>query len=373
MRRSPRPPAFAAAFAAALCVWLCAVGAAEAAEAPTDRIVAGAAQRIFAASGARGMAISVVRGDEVLFGGYGETRAGGPAPNERSLVSLGALSNLLASDVLVALTVEGRLRLSDPLQIYVPGRYAVPQVDPKRPITLLHLATHTSGLPRDAAGPLWEWLPTLEGLPVPGQTAIASNAGYTLLLDVMQNATGHPYDQILAERLLDPLEMRDTTAAPTLDQCRRYMDGARDRKTLLSCADRRPAACADGLYSTPADMTAWMRWQLGSGQHAPGVRRLLAQAMYVGAESIALDATLAPGEAPIGLGMGWIYLAPRETRPTILMRADADEDRMTLIAIAPGTGVGIFIAASGSDEAALARMVDDTGALIARLSARDAS
>ncbi len=116
-----------------------------------DRRLRTVLQPIFQGTGARGMVAAVQDGDTVSIQGFGETRPGsGKTPDAASLVSVGSLSKVMASEVMAALVVEGKLHLTDPLQDHAPGKYRVPEVEQGRPITLLDLASHSSGLPRGA-------------------------------------------------------------------------------------------------------------------------------------------------------------------------------------------------------------------------------
>ena len=52
---------------------------------------------------------------------------------------------------------RGEMNLHDPVQKYLPASVTLPAYQGKQ-ITLLHLATHTSGLPRDSNGELYSFL-----------------------------------------------------------------------------------------------------------------------------------------------------------------------------------------------------------------------
>jgi CubicO group peptidase (beta-lactamase class C family) len=100
-------------------------------------------------SGATGMVLAVVHGDQDNVVGFGETSKGnGREPDGQSLVRLGSISKAVAGELLGGLAAEGRLSLIDRLQDHAPAGTRVPDVD-GRPITLLDLATHTAALPRE--------------------------------------------------------------------------------------------------------------------------------------------------------------------------------------------------------------------------------
>jgi len=100
-------------------------------------------------SGAPGMVLVAVRGHDSLVQGFGETtRGNGMAPDGRSLVRLGSISKVFTTELLAGMAAEWKLRLTDPLQQHAATGRSVPRfVD--RAITLLDLATHSAGLPRE--------------------------------------------------------------------------------------------------------------------------------------------------------------------------------------------------------------------------------
>ena len=96
-----------------------------------------------------------------------------------SLIRLCSISKVFAGEMLTELANEGKVRLTDPLQRFAPPKRIVPKGAGGTPITLLDLATHTSGLPREV-GPYpantphftfpdrtfrWTWLPNRNSSP----------------------------------------------------------------------------------------------------------------------------------------------------------------------------------------------------------------
>ena len=100
-------------------------------------------------SGAPGMVLVVVRGRDTLVQGYGETSKGnGNEPDGRSLLRIGSISKVFATELLAGMASMGALRLTDPLQQYAAAAVTVPRFG-DRVISLLDLATHSAGLPRE--------------------------------------------------------------------------------------------------------------------------------------------------------------------------------------------------------------------------------
>jgi D-alanyl-D-alanine-carboxypeptidase/D-alanyl-D-alanine-endopeptidase len=108
---------------------------------------------MFLNSGAPGLIIAVVRGDDSFVAGFGKT---GPdnetEPDGQSIFRLGSVSKVFATDVLAKLVAQGRVSLTDPLSRYAPDGVTVKSFAGK-PFTLLDLATHSAGLPRELRDP----------------------------------------------------------------------------------------------------------------------------------------------------------------------------------------------------------------------------
>jgi CubicO group peptidase (beta-lactamase class C family) len=129
---------------------------------------------------------------------------------------IGSITKTMTATLLACLVADGVLALDDQI-----GRWL--DAGPHRNITLEQLATHTSGLPRLAPNhPTEEENPyrdftaerAEEGLRAADRAADAgclySNFGYQLLGLVLDRATGRPYRDLLAERLLGPLGMTNS-------------------------------------------------------------------------------------------------------------------------------------------------------------------
>jgi serine-type D-Ala-D-Ala carboxypeptidase/endopeptidase len=311
---------------------------------------------MFLSSGAPGMVAALVRGNASLVIGLGETTKGnGQEPDGRSFFRIGSISKAIAGELLADLVVEGKVRLSEPLQRLAPAGSTVPSLD-GRAITLLDLATHSAGLPREI-GPipegrssltfpskeeLWDYTCSTPLLWRPATIAAYSNVGFQLLGEALAAAAGEDYAALLRRRLAEPLGLLDTTLQPTPDQCARLMTGSG-----LS----GPAPCIGidtgligahvGVYSTGNDMVKWLR-HLVNRPSADVPARLMARAVYRQRAEMAAAIGFDEAGPMSGLGLGWVIEAPRDTMPLIVQKSGAFEGFMSYVAFVPGKGVGIF-------------------------------
>ena len=175
---------------------------------------------------APGIALGLVEEDGstrvVTYGTGGpDTRPLGP----RSVFDLGSINKTFTGTLLADMMVRGEVGLEDPISRYLPDSVTVPTYGDRR-ITLLDLATHSSGLPRlpsnyrprDMRDPyeaytveiLYEFLSGHELRREPGAGFEYSNLGFGLLGHVLARAAGVSYRDLLQERIIGPLGMAQT-------------------------------------------------------------------------------------------------------------------------------------------------------------------
>ena len=190
---------------------------------------------------------------------------------------------------------EGKLSVSDSVEKYLPefkGQWMVKSRSKKnlnlepasRPITILDLLTHTSGLanvsrPRGDST-LAELTMAASKTPlnfVPGSRWQYSNTGINTLGRIVEVVSGMAFSNFLKDRLLIPCGMKDTTFWPDISQSSRVAKSYRPNKEgvleetkvfivdgKLSDRKRTPFA-SGGLYSTAADVTAFYQMMLNGG------------------------------------------------------------------------------------------------------------
>lgn len=203
------------------------------------------------------------------------------------------------------LAVEGVLNPDDPGEKYIPELAALRLGNgdmPKRPPTLRHFMTHTSGLPfklpdmEEKGNDIRSMRALAAALPgltrlvyAPGTSNIYSNLGIDVAAACMENATGCPFDKLLKERFFDPLGMVDATFCPTDEQYARmakcyricgrcpFVPGTHKRAELYAqgVKPRHPEA-GGGLYMTAPDMFAFY-WALAHHGVGRNGRRVLSE------------------------------------------------------------------------------------------------
>ncbi|KUJ69993.1 hypothetical protein ACZ90_06400 [Streptomyces albus subsp. albus] len=208
-----------------------------------------------AAPGASAVAVAARCGGHRLLAATGGTaHHGGRAADPHTRFETGSVTKTFTALLLAEMVACGEVGYTDPITRYLPpgalpGRGAVRGAlrggasrDPLGSITLLHLATHTAGLPRlppgflRQAAPRWFSNPyerfgtraVLAALartrphPAPGTRVRYSNFGVGLLGLLLARAAGLDYAELLASRVLAPLGLYETDCAADREQATGY-------------------------------------------------------------------------------------------------------------------------------------------------------
>jgi D-alanyl-D-alanine-carboxypeptidase/D-alanyl-D-alanine-endopeptidase len=336
-------------------------------------------QRLYLTTLASGAVVTVVDADTASVRGYGQISPKNPqVPNGRTLVRLQSLSKLLNSDLLSAMVAAGQVKLTDPLSRYAPPGWQVsPPAKPgDPPITLVNLASHTSGLPREgkvrvgdkgdvAHAERWAWLATETDLPTPGHGAQYSNIGFDLLGDALSAAARTPYPTLLAATVTMPLGMTDTTPTPTPEQCARMLSPD-PLKRPFPCVDQIWEAGSGGIYSTGDDIALWMKAQLAPpGGQAD--RRRISQALYFQRAALHPVIGLDHAGPANAVGLAWIELAPTPDHPRVLEKTGGGDGFLTYMVIDPKTRVGVFVAFNNLEDRRLPVVAEAANELVGLL------
>ncbi|UFK94263.1 D-alanyl-D-alanine-carboxypeptidase/endopeptidase AmpH [Providencia rettgeri] len=341
------------------------------------------ANRIFNESDARGMAIIVIDNNQVLSRYYGETAPGnGKKPGPNSLIRIASITKLMTSEILIKLEQDKKLLITDPLQQYAYHGVTVPDNASGQPIRLYHLASHTSGLPREQPGgkwgrPVfiwptqdnrWTWLKTGKLDATPGTEASYSNLAYDLLADAMVKASGHSYPQLFSHYVTSPAKMTNTTYTPNKAQCARLMEGTKPSP----CHNTLAAAGSGGVYSTPADMQKWMQQFLSTDKSLRKVTAAREQGIYFPREKLLEIKGMDVAGHADGLGLGWVYMKPKHGTPGIYQKTGGGGGFNTYMAMIPQQNIGVFVVMTRKDSSKFSKLTIGVNELVASLSSNHA-
>lgn len=227
-----------------------------------------------------GLAVGLQMGKHSVVYGYGvldEARV--TVPSERTVFEIGSITKVFTATLLATMVEEGLVTLDEPLRTLLPECPDFPLE-----ITLQHLATHTSGLPRlpanltetpgfDLSNPyvhytpehLYAYLATYrrnaEGTQL--GTYAYSNLGAGVLGDVLARKLGLSYEQAIVQRICHPLGLPDTRANLSAEQKERLAAPHASTGESVLNWDVPTMAGAGGLRSTARDMLTWLAANLG--------------------------------------------------------------------------------------------------------------
>ena len=351
-----------------------------------DEIVSFTGAMLFLDARVPALILGAVRDGRTAVFGFGETSDGsGKEPDGNTMLRIGSITKAFTGQVLAGLVSQGTVRLTDRLQDRLGWPVKVPERD-GRPIRLIELATHTSGLPREVErtpGPPDDPFRTLtqeayvKGLQsdpllfTPGSGGLYSNFAFDLLAAALASSAGKPYDQILRELVLDPAGMKDTVLALRDGDAARVMQGHFfDGKAMPTVRATSVMAGASSLYSTANDILRWLAWHLDRFSPRGAEIRLLDHAAYVPRDGLKPVSGFDEAGHMDAMGLGWVVMAPKGSRPLILQKAGGLQGIFSYSAFAPTRGVGVFAAMNQFNVGAFTAMAGAANGLIEQLAPR---
>lgn len=269
-----------------------------------------------------GVVAGAVTGAGGTVAGAGRTRLpDGPQPDGSTLFEIGSITKVFTALLLADAVTRGELTLDTPVRELLPAGVRAPARDGTQ-ITVEHLATHTSGLPRSPLGLRHELRSALgsradpyahltrDGLyEVLGRTRLRrtpgtgkpsySNFGAALLGHALVAALDRgDYGPLVEERICGPLGLVDTVVPPDPARAPRIAAGHAFRGREVPHWELPGMAGAGALLSTADDLLAFLRAQLWPHETSLG-------------EAIALTQHERYGGRRTAIGLGWLHMSMR--------------------------------------------------------------
>jgi D-alanyl-D-alanine-carboxypeptidase/D-alanyl-D-alanine-endopeptidase len=343
---------------------LCIVGPAHAAgggAAPSDALIRQIlVNRIDKEKQGVGIVIGVIdaKGQRVVA--YGSLEKGGKRPLDGdTLFEIGSITKVFTSLLLADMAQRGEVKLDDPIAKYVPSTAKIPERGGKQ-ITLVDLATHTSGLQRmpanfnskDPANPyidytedqLYTFLSSYELTRDIGVKFVYSNLGFGLLGQGLARRNGTDYETLVEKRICEPLGMKSTRITLTPEMEQRFAAGHSSDLVTVSRWDIPSLAGAGALRSSTNDMLKFLAAAMGHSHTnlTPAFKTML-------------SVKRPTGQAFIDSALGWAI----DTRGggEIIWKNGGTGGYRTFIGYSPRTGVGIVALSNASTVAG----TDDIG------------
>jgi CubicO group peptidase (beta-lactamase class C family) len=309
---------------------------------------------------APGLALAVVRDDEVVYlKGHGVREQGKDDPvTPSTLFPLASCSKAFTTAAMAMLADEGKLGWDDAVGKHLPW-FRLSDALADRSVALRDLVTHRTGLA--AHDLLWyraPWSPAdavrragLLPLDLPFRSAFRyQSTMFTAAGLAVAAAARQRWEQFLQQRIFDPLGMRLATCSPA--------DAAKDagRATGHRLGRGEPEAtpfyvhygpdAAGTVFASARDLTRWLRFQLAGGK--AGDRRLVSAAALAETHTPQIPIRLQGAEREvhdlthqISYGMGWVVQDYRGLK--LVSHAGAIEGFRAHLTLVPGERLGIAL------------------------------
>ncbi|MFK7808455.1 MAG: serine hydrolase [Saprospiraceae bacterium] len=318
------------------------------------------------------LAIGVTNGKEILYArtfGYADVGQKIKA-DFNTAFHIASVSKPFSAVAIVKLVQEGKLKLDDKIVDHIPEFEM--KDDRFSEITIRHILSHTSGIPRNIA--VDDWLNPSYGVDAvnenleilqekeldfkPGEKFSYSNSAFDLLGVVISRASGMPFDEYLSTAVLEPAGMTGTGFKKSKDGF--PSNWATANSYSLTTEQLTPYPYnerlfpSSGVVTTLPDMCRWGMIHLGKGKN--GDYELLEEKYFDLLLSPQFDT---PWEDEIALS--W-FLQSYLNRP-IIMHTGFDTGFEAMMYIYPKDDYSIIVMAN-RDFSRTARIINATSEIL---------
>jgi D-alanyl-D-alanine-carboxypeptidase/D-alanyl-D-alanine-endopeptidase len=261
---------------------IAALGCAHLAASETDPILELLKKAVGPGEKVAGMIGVVVDEAGTSISSFGSSGVPGLALDRDTVFEIMSITKVLTSLILADMAARGEVAFDDPVAKHLPSSVRLHVRG--RPITLLDLATYTSGLPnmpgnlkpdwyaypnplRDyTTNQLYEFLSSYVPKYEPGTHYEYANLSFGLLGIALAHRAGKSYEELLIERVCDPLGLNHTRITLTGDMQRHLAQG-HDLNLKPTPLWDLPALPGGGTVRTNAkDLTVFLRACMGLKQ-----------------------------------------------------------------------------------------------------------
>jgi CubicO group peptidase (beta-lactamase class C family) len=245
-----------------------------------------------------GVTMAVVKKDQLIWAGavgYAAMDKETPA-DTGTIYRIASITKMFTVTVLLRLAEEGKVRLDDPAEKYVPEVGSIPGYSSHTRFTLQQLASHMAGLNREpeladaSVGPVDQWetkvlacIPHSSFNSRPGEQFLYSNIGFAILGLALERASGTPYVQLVQQKIFAPLNMDNSFFTVPDEKRGRLAQGIDNEKdgvvntelptrTIDGMGYRVPNG---GIWSTVPDLAKFVIGLMGGKLLQPASVRLM--------------------------------------------------------------------------------------------------
>lgn len=317
-----------------------------------------------------GASVAVFRNFEIEWArGYGLANVDTKQPvDSLTLFQAASISKPVAALVAMRLVQAGRLDLDKDVNTYLttwklPGN----ELTRATPVTLRQILSHTAGLSvhgfkgYEAGVPVPSVVQVLDGQPPANSEAVRvtvapqtkfeySGGGYTILQQLLSDATHTPFAELMRKEALDPLGMRFSTyEQPLAGEAAKFASAGHEKgKVIKGERHTYPEMAAAGLSTTASDLArfgiAVQRARLGQG------------GSLLSRENALLMTTPVP--LPEAFGLGLETFPPKEKEQKYFGHTGGNAGYRTWLLASKEGGNGVVVLTNGDEWKAVKEIAD---------------
>ncbi len=225
-----------------------------------------------------GLSIGIINGDEITYYNYGEVKRNSKQIADTNTVyEIGSISKTFTGILLGQALSDKKVNLIDDIRKYLPED-CKNLVYVGNPIKLMHLANHTSRIPRmpsdfesqpnyDMNNPyknyskkmVFNYLKKLALDTLPGVKNEYSNLGMALLGIILEKVYNKTYEELVSEFITKPCGMKSTKIVMSENENKYFATGYNANGEPTTHWDLGDLAPAGGIRSTSADMIRYIK------------------------------------------------------------------------------------------------------------------
>ncbi|WP_430965331.1 serine hydrolase domain-containing protein [Spongiimicrobium sp. 2-473A-2-J] len=213
------------------------------------------------------VSIAVVKDEIEISKHYGELEIGKEnPPNDSTVYEIASVTKTFLGTIAAKAVLDGKINLNDDVRIYLEQSYPNLEFD-KKPVTIKHLLTHTSGFPNfpikgENKPDFFEGLKEIKIESKIGSNYAYSNTAPELMAYIIEKVYDMPYEQLLSKYIFVPNEMKSTKFDLNEEEQSRLIKGYNDENELMPNFKRNLWGGTVGLHSTTSDLLKYIRLQL---------------------------------------------------------------------------------------------------------------
>lgn len=259
-----------------------------------------------------GISIGILKDGKTTFYGYGETaRGNGIVPGENTFFEIGSITKTFTAIAVTEMLLNEKKEIETPIKSYLPSDLPTLQRGGVE-VTFKHLLTHTSGMPRMpnnyssiekyegySQEKLYQYLYNVQLESTPFTTFNYSNTGFGILGNILERHYKMSYNELIADRLLNPLKLKDTKVKFEDTDTNRWAKGYSKGEEAEYWKSMNAMNGAGVIKSTAKDLLAYATANLSPPDNTLG-------------QAIKLTHQKAFGETNRDGGLAWVLTAPNK-------------------------------------------------------------